>query len=126
MARKRSFRGKPKKSKSDRANPGDLMNQFQQMQADMARAQEDLAAEVMTVTAGGGAIAVDITGHQRVVGLRIDPEIVDPDDIEMLQDLLMAAFNAALEQSQAKSAERMEGLTGNLGIDDLLGGLGGM
>ena len=78
------------------------------------------------MTAGGGAITVVITGHQRIQSIEIQPELVDPEDIEMLQDMLVAAVNASIEQSQAMAAEKMEGLTGGLGLNDLLGGLGGM
>ena len=120
---KRSYRGKPKKSKAP--STSNLMGQMQQMQEQMAAQQEALADETVTVTAGGGAITVVITGHQRLESIEIQPELVDPEEIELLQDLLVAAVNAAVEQSQAMAAQRMEGLTGGLNINDLLGGLGG-
>ena len=120
---KRSYRGKPKKSKSPAG--GNLMAQVQEMQEQMAAQQEALEHETVSVTAGGGAITVVITGHQRIQSIEIQPELVDPDEIEMLQDLLVAAVNAAIEQSQAMAAEKMENLTGGLGLDDLLGGFGG-
>ena len=120
---KRSYRGKPKKSKAP--STSNLMGQMQQMQEQMAEQQEALADETVTVTAGGGAITVVITGHQRLESIEIQPELVDPEEIELLQDLLVAAVNAAVEQSQAMAAQRMEGLTGGLNINDLLGGLGG-
>ncbi|MFN2187839.1 MAG: YbaB/EbfC family nucleoid-associated protein [Candidatus Promineifilaceae bacterium] len=119
---KRSYRGKPKKSKG--VQPGNLMGQFQEMQKQMAAQQEALAEETISVSAGGGAITVVISGHQRIQSIEIQPELVDPEDIEMLQDMLTAAVNAAIEQSQALAAQKMEGLTGGLGINDLLGGLG--
>ena len=126
---KRSFRGKPKKKKAG-GNPANMMAQMQKMQQDMAVAQDALADETITVTAGGGAISIEITDHQRVEAITLDPEVVDPEDVEMLQDMLVAAVNQAIEQSQAMAAERMEGLTGGLdlggGLGDLLGGLGGM
>lgn len=122
---KRGFRGKPKK-KSKGMDPGGLMSQMQEMQQQMASQQEALAHETVSVTAGGGAITIVITGHQRIESIQIMPELVDPDDVEMLQDLLVAAVNAAIEQSQSMAAEKMEGLTGGLGINDLLGGLGGL
>jgi DNA-binding YbaB/EbfC family protein len=126
---KRSFKGKPKKQKVG-GNPGNMMAQVQKMQQDMAAAQDALADETITVTAGGGAISIEITGHQRVEAITLDPEVVDPEDVEMLQDMLVAAVNQAIEQSQAMAAQRMEGLTGGLdlggGLGDLLGGLGGM
>ena len=121
---KRGFRGKPKK-KSKGMNPSGLMSQVQEMQQQMASQQAALADEEVSVTAGGGAITIVISGHQRVKSINIMPELVDPDDVEMLQDLLVAAVNAAIEQSQSMAAEKMEGLTGGLGINDLLGGLGG-
>ena len=121
---KRGFRGRPKKSKSSSA--GDMMAQFQEMQQQMAAQQEALADETVTVTAGGGAISVVISGHQRLQSIEIQPDLVDPEEIEMLQDMLVAAVNAAIEQSQALAAERMEGLTGGMGLNDLLGGLGGV
>jgi len=120
---KRSFRGKPKKSKS--INPGNLMAQFQEMQQQMATQQESLADETVSVTVGGGAVTVVITGHQRLQSIEIQPELIDPEEIEMLQDLLVAAVNAAIERSQTVAAEKMEGLTGGMGLNDLLGSLGG-
>jgi DNA-binding YbaB/EbfC family protein len=120
---KRSFRGKPKKKKASRAD--NMMAQFQQMQQEMADAQQALEQETVTVTAGGGAISIVITGHQRLQSIEIEPELLDPEDVEMLQDMLIAGINSAIEQSQAMSAERMEGITGNMGgLNDMLGGLG--
>ncbi len=107
-----------------------MLAQVAQMQQQMAEAQEALADETITVTAGGGAISIVISGHQRVEAIDITPELIDPEEKEMLQDLLVAAVNQAIEQSQAMAAERMEGITGGLGglgggLDSLLGGLGG-
>ena len=121
---KRSYRGKPKKDRAPSSS--NMMGQFQEMQKQMAAQQEALETETISVTARGGAIEVVITGHQRIQSIVIQPELVDPDDIEMLQDMLVAAVNASIEQSQAMAAAKMEGLTGGLGLDDLLGGLGGM
>jgi len=121
---KRSYRGKPKKDKAP--STGNMMGKFQEMQKQMAAQQEALETETISVTVGGGAIEVVITGHQRIQSIVIQPELVDPEDIEMLQDMLVAAVNASIEQSQAMAAEKMEGLTGGLGLNDLLGGLGGM
>lgn len=129
---KRSFRGKPKKkSVAPRAKAGNMLAQMQKMQAEMAAAQEALADESVTVTAGGGAISIVVTGHQRIDSITIDPEVVDPGDVEMLQDMLVAAVNAAIEQSQIMAAAKMEGITGDIGglgggLDSLLGDLGGM
>jgi DNA-binding YbaB/EbfC family protein len=121
---KRSFRGKPKKKSSRSMDPGNLMSQMQEMQQQMANQQEALANETISVSAGGGAVTIVITGHQRVESIEVLPELVDPEEIEMLQDLLVSAVNAAIEQSQTMAAEKMEGLTGGMGINDLLGGLG--
>ena len=120
---KRSFRGKPKKQKAPRSD--NMMAQFQQMQKDMADAQASLEQESVTVTAGGGAISIVITGHQRLQSIEIDPELLDPEEAEMLQDMLVAGINSAIEQSQAMSAERLEGITGEMGgLGGMLGGLG--
>ena len=124
MAKKRPpsvRRGKQKKAK---VKPNDMLAQMQQMQQDMAQQQEALEKEVMTVTAGGGAISIDITGHQRIKSITIADDLIDPEDKEMLQDMLIAAVNQAIEQSQTMAAQKMEGITGNMGgINDMLGGL---
>jgi DNA-binding YbaB/EbfC family protein len=119
---KRSFHGKPKKKS---ASPNDMLGQVQKMQQEMAAAQSALESETVTVTAGGGAITVVITGHQRLRGITIDPELLNPEEADFLQDMLVAGINAAIEQSQALAAQRMEGITGGIGgMDGLLGGLG--
>lgn len=121
---KRPYRGRSKGKKGG-MNPNALMAQFQEMQQQMAAQQEALEDETVTVTAGGGAISIVISGHQRVQSIEIEPELLDPEDIEMLQDMLVAAINAAIEQSQAMAAEKMEGVTGGMDVNSLLGGLGG-
>ena len=92
----------------------------------MAAAQANLENEFITVTAGGGAISIVISGHQRVQSIQIDPDLLQPSEVEMLQDMLTAAVNSAIEQSQAMSAQKMEGITGGLGggLEDMLSGLG--
>ena len=102
---------------------GGMMQQIQKLQEDMAKTQEALEQETLTVTAGGGAIKVVITGQQHIEAIEINPEVVDPEDVEMLQDLIVAAINEAVEKSRARAAERMSGLTGGLNIPGL-GGLG--
>ncbi|MCB8917729.1 MAG: YbaB/EbfC family nucleoid-associated protein [Ardenticatenaceae bacterium] len=104
-------------------NPNDLMGQFQEMQQQMAAQQQALAEETVTVTAAGGAITIVITGHQRLESIAIDPEMLNPEDVEMLQDALLAGINAAIEQSQTMAAAKMEGITGGLDVNSLLGGL---
>ena len=98
---------------------GGMLGQIQKLQQDMAKAQEALAEETMEVTAGGGAITIVVTGSQRVKSIKLQPEVVDPNDIEMLQDLLVAAVNEAIERSQAHAAQKLQGLTGGLGIPGL-------
>lgn len=124
---KRPFRGKKTKKKMPN-NPNQMMAQVQKMQADMAKAQEALENEFVTVSAGGGAITIEISGHQRVKSIEIDKDFIDPEDpdyIEDLQDLLTVAVNQAIEQSQAMSAERMESISSGMGgLNDMLGGMG--
>jgi DNA-binding YbaB/EbfC family protein len=95
---------------------GGMLGQIQKLQQDMMKAQEQLADETLEVSAGGGAITIAVTGQQRVKSIKLQPEVVDPSDIEMLQDLLVAAVNEAIERSQAYAAEKLQGLTGGLGI----------
>jgi DNA-binding YbaB/EbfC family protein len=90
------------------------------MQADMMKAQEALANETIEASAGGGMVTVTITGDLVVKDITIDPDAVDPEDVEMLQDTVLAAVNEAIRQAQEHAATKMGGLTG--GMD--LGGLG--
>ena len=98
---------------------GGMLGQIQKLQSDMVKAQEALADETLEVTAGGGAITIVVTGQQRVKSIKLSPEVVDPNDLEMLQDLLVAAVNEAIERSQAYAAQKLQGLTGGLGIPGL-------
>jgi DNA-binding YbaB/EbfC family protein len=98
---------------------GGMLGQIQKLQADMVKAQEALADETLEVTAGGGAITIVVTGQQRVKSIKLSAEVVDPNDLEMLQDLLVAAVNEAIERSQAYAAQKLQGLTGGLGIPGL-------
>jgi len=98
---------------------GGFAQQLQKLQEEMAKTQEALAEETLTVTAGGGMIEVVITGNQRIRSITIKPEVVDPEDLEMLQDLIVAAVNEAIERSQTMAAERLQGLTGGLGLPGL-------
>src|ERR671935_3296149 len=103
-------------------NLNQMMKQVQQMQADMAKAQEELKNEVVEASAGGGTVTVKITGGLELREVRIDPEAVDPDDVEMLQDLVLAATNEALRSAQELAANKMGAAAGGLGA---LGGPGG-
>lgn len=125
MSKNLPFRGKPKKAKLPN-NPSGMLSQVQRMQQEMKETQDALANETVTVTAGGGGITIVITGHQRVQSITIAKELLDPDDPEMLQDILVAAVNQAIEQSQTMSAERLEKITGGVdlgGFGSLLGGM---
>ena len=97
-----------------------MMRQVQKLQEEMVKAQEALGEETITVTAGGGAITVVMTGQQRVQSISIAPGVVDSDDVEMLEDLVTAAVNEALERSQEMATERMGALTGGLSIPGLM------
>lgn len=98
---------------------GDIAARVRKMQDDMEKAQEDLATEVVTGSAGGGMVEADMDGHQTLQALRIKPEVVDPDDVEMLEDLLLAAVNDAAEKVKALTEDRMGGLTAGLNIPGL-------
>jgi DNA-binding YbaB/EbfC family protein len=112
-------KGKGKGMRLPKGAGGGMAQQLQKLQQDMLATQEALGDEVVEVTAGGGAIKVEITGHQRIQSITIDPEVVDPEDVEMLQDLIVAAVNEAIEKSQNLAAERLGGLTGGLGLPNL-------
>jgi hypothetical protein len=101
-----------------------MRQQIKQLQDSMLQTQETLGEQTVSVTAGGGMVQVVMTGHQRLLELAIEPEVVDPDDVEMLQDLIMAAVNEAIERSQSLAAESMAGLTGGLDLGSLGGLLG--
>jgi len=92
----------------------DLMRQMQKMQERMAKAQEELHNTSVEGSAGGGAVTVAVTGGLQVQSVKIAPEVVDPGDVEMLEDLVTAALNEALEKVQALQSESMVGLAGGL------------
>jgi len=105
-------------------NMQQMLKQVQKMQADMAKAQEELKTEVVEATAGGGVVTVEVTGELVVKSIRIAPEAVDPDDVEMLSDLVLAAVNQGLQAAQDLAAQRLGAATGGLGGAGGLGGLG--
>lgn len=88
-----------------------VMKQIEKMQADMIKLQEELAEKTLETTAGGGAVKVVVNGKQEIVGVTIDPEVVDKDDVEMLQDLIIAAVNEGLRQSKEMSEDAMAQIT---------------
>ncbi|MEW6726935.1 YbaB/EbfC family nucleoid-associated protein [Desulforudis sp. 1088] len=98
---------------------GKMMKQVQKLQADMARMQEELGQRTVEAAAGGGAVKVAANGKQEIVSITISPEAVDPDDVEMLQDLVLAAVNEALRQSRDMAAQEMSKLTGGLSVPGL-------
>ena len=87
---------------------------LRQMQAQLAKIQEELAAATVEGTAGGGAVKVVMTGQQRVRAVQLDPAALDPEDVELLQDMIVAAMNEALAKSQELAARRLSALTGGL------------
>jgi DNA-binding YbaB/EbfC family protein len=105
-------------------NLNQMMRQVQQMQADMLKAQEELKNEVVEASAGGGMVTVKLSGDLELKELRIDPEAVDPDDVDMLQDMVQAAVNEAIRSAQELAASKMGAATGGLGGPGGLGGLG--
>ena len=93
-----------------------MMKQVQKMQQDMAKMQEELAAKTYTAAAGGGMVTAEVNGRHQVVSVTIDPEAVDPDDVEMLQDMVVAAVNEAMRAAEADAADSMGRITGGLGL----------
>ena len=98
---------------------GGMMDQLQKLQEEMAKTQEKLGDETLEVTVGGGVVKAVMNGHQQLISITIDPEAVDPEDVEILQDMVLAAVNEAIERSQGLAADRMSALTGGLNIPGL-------
>jgi DNA-binding YbaB/EbfC family protein len=101
-------------------NINKMLKQVQQMQADIAQAQEQLKNEVVEASAGGGMVTVKVSGDLEIKEIKIDPDAVDPEDVELLQDMVLAATNEAIRSAQELANRKLGGLTG--GLD--LGGLG--
>jgi hypothetical protein len=99
---------------------GQIMKQAQKMQEEMARAQEELANKTVEASAGGGMVTVTANGKQQVLSIRIERQVVDPEDVDMLQDLVVAAVNEALKKSQEMAAEEMSRITGGFQIPGLM------
>ncbi len=104
-------------------NMSNLMKQAQRMQHQMEESQKELETAEYTSAAGGGAVTATVSGKKELTAIKIDPDAVDPEDVEMLEDMIMAAVNEALKQAEEASSQAMSKLTGGLGG---LGGLGGM
>lgn len=97
-------------------NMNAMLKQAQKMQEDMANLQADLEQREYNGTSGGGAVNVTVDGKHKITKLTIDPEIIDPEDVEMLEDLITVAVNAAVEQAAATAEEEMGAITGGLNI----------
>ena len=97
-----------------------LLRQAQQLQAKLAKAQEELANMTVEASSGGGAITIVISGQQKVQSVKISPEVVDPEDVELLEDLVMTAVNEAIEKSQSLASSHLSALTGGLKIPGLI------
>jgi DNA-binding YbaB/EbfC family protein len=99
---------------------GKMMKQAQQLQSKMLKLQEEMADKTVETTSGGGMVKVVANGRQQVLSIQIEKEVVDPDDVEMLQDLILAAVNDALIKSQEMATQEMSKLTGGLNIPGLM------
>jgi len=111
---KGGFRGMP-----GGGNQAAMMRQVQKMQQEMVRMQEELENKTYTAAAGGGMVTASVNGKHEVVSLEIKPEAVDPEDVEMLQDMVIAAVNEAMRAADADSANNMSRLTGGLNLGGL-------
>lgn len=106
-------------------NIGQIAKMAQQMQTQMAQVQAELREATLETTAGGGAVRVVITGAQEVRSIEIDPSAVDPEEVDMLQDLVITAVNDAIDRSKQMAEERMAAIAGGMGLPGMPG-LGGM
>ena len=111
---KNNFRGMP-----GGMNHAAMMKQAQKMQQELLRMQEEQENKVYTASAGGGMVSASVNGKHEVVNLEINPEAVDPDDVEMLQDMIIAAVNEAMRSADADAANNMSRLTGGLNLGGL-------
>ena len=108
---KNNFRGMP-----GGMNQAAMMKQAQKLQQEMIRMQQEQEAKTYTAAAGGGMVSATVSGKHELVGLEINPEAVDPDDVEMLQDMVMAAVNEAMRAADTDAANNMSRLTGGLNL----------
>jgi hypothetical protein len=99
---------------------GNLLKQAQQMQAKISQLQEEMASKTVEVSSGGGMVNVVMNGKQEILSVRIDPEVVSREEVEMLQDLIVAAVNEAIRKSQEMMTEEMKKITGGLSIPGLM------
>ncbi len=103
------------KRRSSGSGRAGMLRQIQALQEDLMRAQDEIVAMKTTVSVGGGAVTVTVTGDKRLQSITIAPEVVDPEDVEMLQDLIVAAVNEGFEQLDKEASEKMSAITGGLG-----------
>ena len=96
-----------------------IMRQAQELQAKLAKAQQELSNTTIEASAGGGAVRVTIDGQQKLQSVKISPEVINPEDVELLEDLVLTAVREAIAKSQEAAAERLGGLTGGLKIPGL-------
>jgi DNA-binding YbaB/EbfC family protein len=101
-------------------NMGNLLKKAQELQEKMAKLQEELGEKTVEASAGGGMVTVVANGKQEIISIKIDPEVVDSDDVEMLEDLVLAAVNDALYQARQMISEEMSQLTGGVKIPGIL------
>ena len=106
--------------KNPLGNMGNILKQAQAMQAQMAKVQEQAASKTVTGTAGGGSVTVTVNGAMQLVAIVIDPEVVKSGDVEMVQDLVMAASNDALRKAREMMADEMKSITGGMNVPGLL------
>ena len=111
---KNNFRGMP-----GGMNQTAMMKQAQKMQQEMLRMQEEMENKTWSATAGGGMVTASVNGKHEVLDLKINPEAVDPDDVEMLQDMIMAAVNEAMRTADTEAANNMSRLTGGMNLGGL-------
>jgi nucleoid-associated protein EbfC len=95
-------------------NPQKMLKQMQKMQEDMARVQQELQTETVSASAGGGAVTATVSGGLEVMSVKLDPAVVDPEDIELLEDTIVAAVNEAMRQAQDLAQRRIGAITGGL------------
>ena len=100
-------------------NMNNMLKQAQKMQKDMEKMQEEIAAKEVEASVGGGAVVVKVTGAKSLVSIKINPDVVDSDDVEMLEDLILTAVNQALDAAEELSSSSMGKITGGMGIPGL-------
>lgn len=103
------------------SRPGSQQNALQMLQQKMAETQDSLGNEMVEASAGGGVVTVTANGQQKIMAIKISPDVVTAGDVEMLQDLVLAAVNEAIEKSQQLASQKMGEITGGLGLPGLLG-----